>query len=74
MAHIYDSPELPKELENAVSAYAVLSEHLDRIQQLTGIPALDSPGQKIPGVLERIQAKHDEGETSLEGFRLFDLG
>ncbi len=73
--HSYDSPQLPKEIEAAAAAYAVLVEHLHKIQELTGIPGLHTninSDDETPGVLERIQAMHDENSISLETFKGFD--
>lgn len=73
--HHYDSPELTKEVLAAAGAYAVLAEHLHKIQELTGIPGLHTDinsDDESPGVLERIQAMHDENSISLEAFKDFD--
>ncbi len=73
--HSYNSAELPKEIAAAAAAYAVLVEHLHRIQELTGIPGLHTninSDDDTPGVLERIQAMHDENSISLEAFKGFD--
>lgn len=73
--HKYDSPELQNAITDAVKAYEVVAQHLHKIQELTGIPGLHAEvdsDDDTPGVLERIQAMHDEGSDSLEAFRTFD--
>ena len=73
--HSYDSPELPKEIADAVRAYEVLAKILHKIQELTGIPGLHTninSDDETPGVLERIQDMYDENSISLEAFKSFD--
>jgi len=73
--HSFDSPELAKEIEAALEAYAVLADHLHKIQELTEIPGLHTDinsNDETPGVLERIQAMYDEDTSSLEAFMSFD--
>lgn len=73
--HLYDSPELTKEIVAAAGVYAVLTVHLHKIQELTGIPGLHTDinsDDETPGVLERIQAIHGEDSISLEAFKDFD--
>jgi hypothetical protein len=73
MAYKYDSPTLPTLIQLAIGQYEQLVRTLAEIQDETGIPGLHMSGDEGAGVLERIQAIHDDGcAASLEVFREFD--
>lgn len=75
MRHDYSDPQLATLLAKALAQYEALVDTLREIQTATGIPGfhtdIDSEDWS-EGVLQRIQAMHDEGETSLECFKEFD--
>jgi hypothetical protein len=74
--HDYTSPRLPKLLADAQAKYQELSLVLLDIQEVTGIPGLHTDlmsDDYTEGVLERLQALHDDGvEATVETFKEFD--